>query len=107
MSTEKLAAIIDVVASNSGDVAEVVDRFGGIANFAKAAPALFRIWRTVAKHTQDGNVDADAVEKALFYGEQTKEKVKAFQKAHGLEADGIVGNATWRKVEDLLKEKKA
>lgn len=108
MPTDKLSAIFDVISSNSGDVAEVVDKFGGVANFARAAPALFRIWRTVAKHTKDGGdieAAADNAEQTLYYGAQTKEKVRAFQTKHSLDADGIVGNQTWSKVEELTKEK--
>lgn len=33
-----------------------------------------------------------------FFGDGTEEAVKKFQKDHGLEADGVVGNATWTKL---------
>ncbi len=101
---DKLGAVFDVISSNSNDVAEVVERFGGIANFAKAAPALFRIWRTVARHVKEGSSIEDA-ERILYYGQQTKEKVRAFQKIYKLKEDGIVGNETWNQVEQLLKGK--
>lgn len=41
-----------------------------------------------------GNIDG-------IFGNQTEKAVKAFQKAHALEADGIVGRKTWKM---LLKE---
>lgn len=42
-----------------------------------------------------------------IFGQQTKAAVIAFQKAHGLEVDGIVGPETWGKLEELHGEEKA
>lgn len=41
-----------------------------------------------------------------IFGQQTKAAVIAFQKAHGLEVDGIVGPETWGKLEELHGEEK-
>lgn len=53
-----------------------------------------------------------ALQKAGFYkgkidgkiGPQTKEAIKAFQKAKGLKADGAVGAQTWAELNKYLKE---
>ncbi len=53
-----------------------------------------------------------ALQKAGFYkgkidgkiGPQTKEAIKAFQKAKGLKADGAVGTKTWVELNKYLKE---
>ncbi len=39
-----------------------------------------------------------------YFGPQTNTQVMAFQKAHGLTADGIVGQATLDKIEELLNK---
>lgn len=95
--------VISVISNNSSDVLEVIDKFGGIGNVLKAAPAIYRIFDTISKrHPSDPAAGAADVEKMLYYNSATKERVRAFQKAHGLEADGLVGNQTWRKVEELI-----
>ena len=53
-----------------------------------------------------------ALQKACFYkgkidgkiGPQTKEAIKAFQKARGLKIDGTVGAQTWVELNKYLKE---
>jgi peptidoglycan hydrolase-like protein with peptidoglycan-binding domain len=106
LKVKTMGAVFDVLANNSKDVEEIVARFGGIGSFIKAAPALFRVWRTVADHVKvQGNADdaATLIERQLYYGDQTKDKVKAFQKKYDLDVDGLVGDQTWSKVEDLIK----
>jgi len=101
--SSKVGDLIAVISNNSSDVLEVIDKLGGVGNLLRAAPAIYRIVNTISERNKDPVEEIERVEKQVFYGEQTKERVKAFQKAHGLEADGIVGNQTWRKVEELLK----
>lgn len=36
------------------------------------------------------------------YGKATAEKIKLFQKAQGLNADGVLGDQTWNRIEKLL-----
>ncbi len=48
------------------------------------------------------NGDFKQMQMMVFYNEQTKAKVAAFQKQHGLLEDGIVGDKTWSKVEELI-----
>ena len=37
------------------------------------------------------------------FGAKTQEAVKAFQRANGLTVDGVVGPATWAKLDELSK----
>lgn len=59
------------------------------------APILLKL----AESANSGEVQH--MQSVLYYNEKTKEKVIAFQKAHGLTEDGIVGDETWSKVEEL------
>ena len=98
--------ILTVLVKNSDDVEELVRRFGGVANLVKAGPAIYRIMNTIAdRHPDNTEQAAEQIEKVLYYSDATRERVRAFQKAHGLTADGLIGNRTWSKVEELLKEK--
>lgn len=100
MAFSGLSAIFDLLKNNSGDVEDVVNKFGGISAVIKAAPALIRIGQTVAKHKSPDEA-AERVERVLYYNDETRAKVEAFQRKHGLTADGIVGNRTWDKIEQL------
>lgn len=42
-----------------------------------------------------------------YFGEETKQAVKRFQRRHNLLDDGDVGNETWHKLTDALVIKKA
>ncbi len=99
------AAVLDILANNQADIENLVEKFGGIGNVIKAAPSLIRIMQTLARH-KDPVEAAASVERVLAYNTATMDKVKAFQQANGLFADGIVGNATWTKVEALLSKGK-
>ena len=106
--SNKLATLFDVMSNNSKDVEDVIDRFGGIGNVIRAGPAIFRIARTMSAHAQEDESAHDVIDRAertVFYNGETVEKVKNFQRKHGLTPDGIVGNETWSKVEELLAEK--
>lgn len=95
------AAVLDILANNQADIENLIAKFGGIGNVIRAAPSLINIMQTLAKH-RDPVEAAQTVERVLAYNADTMEKVKAFQKKNGLTADGIIGNATWTKVESLL-----
>ena len=96
-----LEAAIKVIANNSSEVAELVQRFGGIANLLQALPAIYKIAGTIQK------ANADDPEKAvpLQYGLQTFADVKVAQREFGFtgaDVDGIVGDATWREIRKRL-----
>ncbi len=72
--------------------------------------------RTKGTDLKTPKMSANALQRALknagFYkgpvdgktGHQTREAVKAFQKANGLKADGIVGQQTWLKLSRYHQE---
>lgn len=97
--------ILAVLANNSEDIEELVRRFGGVGNLIKAGPAIFRIMKTVAERHEIPDNVAEKIVQVLYYNDLTADKVRAFQKKHGLKPDGLVGNVTWNKVEELLKGK--
>jgi len=78
---------------------------GGLGSVLKASPALFRIFKTISDRHDDPMIALENVEKVLYYSDATKERVSAFQKRYGLHVDGLVGDKTWSKVEELLKGK--
>ena len=98
MTKTTIGDVIAVISNNSGDVLEAIDKVGGLGNVLRASPALLRIFQTIS----DRHELAD-LEKLLYYSDETKERVRAFQKKHGLYADGLVGDRTWKKVEELIK----
>ena len=97
-----MSSIFDLLKNNSGDVEDVVNKFGGISAIIKAAPALIRIGQTVAKHKNPDDA-AERVERVLYYNDETRDKVETFQRKHGLTPDGIIGNRTWSAIEKALK----
>ncbi len=101
MSKLDLGDLFAVFTKNSDDIADIVDRFGGVAAIVKAGPALYRIAKTIAARNK-ADQDAEKIEHVLYYSDATTQRVKLFQRQHGLDDDGLVGNETWSKVEELL-----
>jgi murein L,D-transpeptidase YcbB/YkuD len=101
-----LGAFFDVLLHNRADLQDVVARLGGLdaaMRFAAGAgPDLVRIMGTIAAH-KDPVAAASQAQMVLAYSQATEDRVRAFQTAHGLDADGIVGDQTWGKIEELLK----
>lgn len=96
------AATLAVLANNQKDVEEIIAKFGGIGNIIRAAPNLIHIMQTASQH-RDPVHEVEKIVHVLAYNDETKDKIEAFQKKHGLHVDGIVGNQTWGKVEELIK----
>lgn len=94
--------IFAVLADNSTEIVEVVNRIG-LANLVRSGPAIYRIMKTVADRQQADPDVLARVERMLYYDEATMDRVRAFQRKHGLHDDGLVGDRTWSKVEELLK----
>lgn len=101
-----LGAFFDVLLHNRADLEDVVAKLGGLDGTirfaAGAGPDLIRIAVTLAGH-KDPVAAAAQAQNVLTYSAQTEERVKAFQATNGLLADGIIGDKTWSKVEELLK----
>lgn len=101
--------ILAVLSENSSDIVDIVNKIG-LSNLVRSGPAIYRIMKTVAERRESENAEATAAEfervsKMLYYNDDTKESVRAFQRKHGLTPDGLIGDRTWRKVEELLKGK--
>jgi murein L,D-transpeptidase YcbB/YkuD len=101
MSKLDLGDLFAVITQNSEDIADIVDRFGGVAAVVRAGPSLYRIAKTIAARNKIEQ-DAKQIETGLYYNDATMDRVKRFQRRHGLEVDGLVGDKTWSKVEKLL-----
>jgi murein L,D-transpeptidase YcbB/YkuD len=93
--------LFSILANNSGDIEDAITQIGGISVLLRIIPDLYRIGQTAMKNQPDPRQALQQVQTVLAYNNETKERVTAWQTAHGLEADGIVGNATWDKVEQL------
>lgn len=96
MST--LGGVIDVLVNNRADLEDAISKLGGIDALIRAAPDLVRIAATL----QGTGQTPAAAAQVLAYSAATAARVKAFQSAHGLTADGIVGDETWTEVEKLI-----
>ena len=101
MTKTTIGDVIAVISNNSSDVLEAIDKLGGLGSVLKASPALLRIFKTIS----DRHGDLNDVEKILYYSDDTRERVRAFQRKYNLNPDGLVGDRTWRKVEELTKGK--
>lgn len=83
---------------------------GGQVSSAGANLAETGIYRTPSGFELPSINIQKALKNAGYYqgavdgriGGQTKEAVKAFQRDHGLEGDGVVGRKTWDKLETYL-----
>jgi N-acetyl-anhydromuramyl-L-alanine amidase AmpD len=49
------------------------------------------------------NLDGYDIDQDGIFGRETEQAVRAFQRAHGLEVDGIVGPRTWRKLSQVAR----
>lgn len=97
-------AFVDLLQNNRADMTAVFNRVGGIGGVFDMAPALIRIMSTLSKHKGDPQAAADHVERVLYYSQQTKDRIAAWQKAHGLTPDGLIGERTWNKIEEVTQK---
>jgi murein L,D-transpeptidase YcbB/YkuD len=104
-----IGGFFDVLLHNRVDLEDVIQKLGGLdatVRFAAGAgPDLIRIMQTFAKH-QDPVAAVSVAQSVLAYNQETEDRVKAFQATHGLVMDGIVGDKTWSKVEELIQPTK-
>lgn len=101
-----LSTVFDILMSNRKDIVEIVDKLGGLGNLLSLAPELMAIFKTIANHPSEDPAAAVASAKnVLYYNNETAEKIRVFQKAHGLTPDGIIGDQTWAVVEKMIHGK--
>ena len=82
------------------------DQAGGYAAGGATSAAQTAIYRTPSGFELPSRDIQKALQSAGYYqgtvdgkiGPGTKDAVKAFQRDHGLEADGVVGRQTWDKL---------
>lgn len=102
----EIAVVFDVLMKNRSDIVQIVDKLGGLGNLLSLAPEIMDILNTISSHPgKDPAAAIAAAKSVLYYNNETAEKVKKFQKEHGLDADGIVGDQTWSAVEKLIHGK--
>jgi murein L,D-transpeptidase YcbB/YkuD len=100
---DTIGALIDLARNNRADIERAVHQFGGIGNVLQAAPSLLRIMMTVAKHKDPVLSAGEAADTlTLYYDEETRAEVRAFQHKHHLKEDGIVGKRTWDKIQEIF-----
>lgn len=101
---DNLELAIQLISKNSGDMAALVERLGGVTGLLAAMPNILHLIKTVNAL----NADRRDQTVPLQYGTQTTAEVRAFQAKHmgANEADGILGDKTWRKIKQLLGEKR-
>jgi murein L,D-transpeptidase YcbB/YkuD len=92
---------IDVLSKNRPEIEKIISQFG-IGNIIMAAPSLMRIMSTVAAHKQPVEAAKQAAH-VVYYSGQITNSVKSFQEKNGLPADGLIGPATWAKIEEKMK----
>lgn len=97
--SNSLALAFSVLTKNSSEIAEIVNKLGGFTNVVRVLPQLYTIMQTISAHNAETPEEAVAMQ----YGPATFHKVKVWQKKHGLDDDGLVGDKTWAKVEQLTK----
>lgn len=98
--------VFDVLMSNRNDIVRIVDKLGGLGNLLSLAPELMAIFETISEHpSADPRTAVESAKQVLYYNSTTAAKIKAFQKAHGLTDDGIIGDETWAAIEKLIHGK--
>jgi len=87
-----VALAFEVLTKNSSEIAQIVDKLGGIINVLRIAPQLYAILQTINAH----NAETPEESLPMQYGRQAYAEIKAFQRRHVLDEDGILGDNTWR-----------
>lgn len=105
-----LGIALDVLVTNRADLEDIIAKVGGLDVVLRLSPDILRIVQTAMNSAPGAGTDplvkasiaVAAAQSTLTYSQETKDRVAAFQSAHGLTVDGIVGNKTWDMVEKLL-----